>query len=394
MAIQNQLSIISGPAGTGKTTILVKIVKELKQLGYDVQLCAPTGRAAKRMSEVTNMKSVTIHNLLKFSAETKLPLYNRDFPLTRNCFIIDEASMIDLKIASYLFEAIQSGSKVVIIGDVHQLPSIGPGKMLSDLIECKFFPVKELNQVFRQSGTSYILDFATKVRNGEHLDFGTLPSKSDFKFAEMSGLKEIQNAIKQLVQRFVAAGKYDPFEDLQIITPIHAGPIGTKELNSHIQDILNPLKTTEVSYGDRIYRPNDKVIQLSNNPDKELVNGDIGKILRVNAKEKHIVVDFYGRVVDFYDEELFELDLGYVLTVHKIQGGECPFIIMPYHSSFGQFMLNRKLFYTAITRAKRQMLIVGEEEAVKNSIDNNDSDVRYCNLIPRLKSARMDHLFN
>jgi len=393
MPFDHQVSVISGPAGTGKTTIISKIIKEFKRLKYDIQLCAPTGRAAKRMMEVTGLNAKTVHHILGFNSETKLPSYNRSSPLGKTCYIVDEASMLDIKIASYLVDAIPDGSKLIIIGDEHQLPSIGPGTVLKDLLECELFPVKRLNQVFRQSEGSYLLDYATKIRNGESLDVKSLPKKCDFKHFNLSKTNQIKEGIRKLVTGFVQKGLYDIFDDLQIISPIHKGPIGVKELNSMIQDIINPNAKTELVYGSKVFRTGDKVIQLVNNPDKNVYNGDIGKIESISKKGKSIIVNYSGERMEYISEEIFELDLAYALTVHKVQGGEYPFVIMPFHSSFGTRMINRKLFYTAATRAKKQFVLLSDEATIQQAIDNNGSETRYCNLIGRLKEARLKTLF-
>lgn len=394
IAVENQVSVISGPAGTGKTTILVKIIDELKNAGYNIQLCAPTGQAAQRMKEVTGFPALTVHRLLQFDAKTKKPTVNRSFPLDKNCFILDEASMGDIKIISYLTDAIKNGSKLVIIGDIHQLPSIGPGKFLQDLIQCKYFDSADLNEVFRQKQTSQILEFATKIRRGETFDFSTLSKQDDFVFYQSNRTQTIQDALVKLVEKFVGTGKYDPFKDLQVITPVNKGPLGVGELNKRIQNVVNPHGNNELVYGNRVFREGDKVIQLQNNYDKHIYNGDTGVIVQINKRNKSVWVEFDSKPIEFYDEELFDMDLAYALTVHKMQGGECPFIFMPFHSCFGSFMLNRKLLYTAVTRAKRQLIMIGDEEAVQTSIENNLSEQRYCNLIPRIKSARMNTLFH
>lgn len=393
MAIKSQVSIVCGPAGTGKTTIVQKMINDLSALGYDIQLCAPTGRAAKRMTEVTKIKALTIHQLLGFDSETKRPFHDKDYPLEKTCFIVDEASMIDVKIASYLVQAIKSGCKLVIIGDVHQLPSIGPGKVLYDLLTAGLFPTKELKEIFRQKDESQILNVATKVRNGEQIDFSLLPSKSDFKMYNLKNQRDIKNLLKKLIERFHANDKYDIFEDLQVISPVHKGELGCISLNAMIQDIVNP-SGQEFRLGSKLIRKGDKVIQLNNNYDKHVYNGDTGRVVAVYPKDKEIVVRFDDTDISYIEEEIFEIDLAYCLTVHKVQGGEFPFILMPYHKAFGDFMLTRKLLYTAITRAKKQFVMIGDEDLVNQSILNNRSDVRYTDFINRLKEKRLLARYN
>lgn len=392
MSIKNPVSIISGPAGTGKTTIILKMIEELNRLGYKIELCAPTGRAAKRMREVTGMEAKTIHHLLLFEPFTKKPFFNRNNPLRKNCYILDESSMADLKVLSYLLDAIPDNSKVIILGDIHQLPSIGPGKVLEDLITFSDFPVKELEEVFRQSQNSYLLDVATKIRNGEKVDLRAIPKKSDVRFLSYDSQKKIKESLGNLLEKFMKT-KFNIFDDLQIVSPIHKGMLGTKELNSFVQDIVNPNIKNELVYGNKIFRVGDKVIQTKNNYDKEIFNGDIGRIQTIIPKEKYISVNYNGKIVEYHYEEIFEIDLAYVLTVHKVQGGEYPFVIFPIHECFGDFMLNRKLLYTAVTRAKRQLICIGSNEAFQKSIENNEVTARNCNLKGRLKEARLKMLF-
>lgn len=392
LALNNQLSIISGPAGTGKTTIVNKMIEEFKKLGYNIQLCAPTGRAAKRMAEVTKMKAKTVHHLLAFHAETKEPLYTRTNPLPATCYIVDETSMLDTKIASYLLAAVPSGSKVVIIGDEDQLPSIGPGTVLKDLLDCGFFATKRLTDVFRQKGGSHLLDTSMAIRKGESIDFPSFPEKCDFKLFNLTKPEHIRLALEKLVTNFVKTGQYDVFNDLQIISPIHNGPLGVVQLNALVQKIVNPNTKNELTFGSRTFREGDKVIQLTNDYDKKIYNGDIGRIITIEPKTKSILVDFQGKTFEYIGGDLFDIDLAYVLTVHKVQGGEYNYVLMPFHPSFGR-MVYRKLLYTAVTRAKKQFIMLSTASIIEQAIRNNDTEIRFCNLIGRLKEERLRKLF-
>ena len=392
MAIEQQIALISGPAGTGKTTVIREIIDRLKRLGHTIKLCAPTGAAAKQMFDLTGMHSRTIQSLLAFSPVTKTPIFNQSEPLEGTCFFVDESSMVDVKIMSFLADAIPSGAKLVIIGDAHQLPSVGPGRMLKDLLTCGFFPGKELSTVYRQSGDSKILEIATQIRKGEPIDLSLLPAKSDFKFYIQNDPYIIRKNLEQLVTRFMNNGKYNVFEDLQIVTPIHAGPLGTKELNSMLQNLINP-SGNEISVGDKTFREGDKVVQTRNNYDKKIFNGETGRIESISKRGKHMIVNFNGDFIEYVDDELFELELAYAQTVHRVQGREIPFVIAPFHSCFGAFMLHRKLLYTLMTRAKQQLIMLGQTEAFYQAALKDDIDVRHCNLIGRLKSARLVHVF-
>lgn len=393
-AIENNLYVISGAAGTGKTTVLSEIINTLEKGGYDIELCAPTGRAAKRMTDVTGKESKTILRLLGFNKFTKKPQFNRNNQLLANCYIIDEFSMADLISFSYLLEAIPDHSKLILVGDVNQLPSIGPGRVMKDLIDYSELPVAELTTIFRQKEKSELLDVATSIRNKKEIDFKKLSNKKDFRYLKTSGYENIKAELKKLILSFLANSNLDIYEDLQIVSPIHKTPIGTTELNSYVQELINPNPVSELNYGDKLFRTSDKVIQTKNNYDKKIYNGDVGRIVHINKKKKEIKVDYYGDVIDYVHEELFELELAYVLTVHKLQGGECPFVIMPIHQSYGDFMLNQKLIYTSITRAKNMMIIIGDEKLINKSINNSFLDNRRCNLKTRLKEARLKHLFN
>lgn len=392
LALKEQLAVISGAAGTGKTTIIKKIIEELIKTSHSIQLCAPTGRAAKRMKEVTGMKAKTIHHLLIVDPVTKLPYFNKTNPLPYDAYILDEASMPDIKIMSYLLEAIPDGAKLIIIGDVEQLPPVGPGRMFEDLLNCGFFKTKELTQIFRQANDSSIIKYATKVRNGEKLDVDNLPSKGQFKFLSTNHLNSMKKSIEKLITIFHSKKQYNIFDDLQIISPIHDGPIGVKELNSMVQDIVNS-NGIEFTLGNLVLRQGDKVLQNRNNSDKNVFNGDIGKVVYINPKTKTVTVEFEEGKVDYIQEEIFQLELAYVVTVHKAQGGEYPFVILPFHYSFGKHMINRKLLYTAITRAKKQLIIIGDGEAINCAIETDKTAVRYCNLITRLKEAQLKSLF-
>lgn len=392
LMLSSPLSIVSGAAGTGKTTILTKTIKTLEQNGFQIQLCAPTGRAAKRMKEVTNIQAKTIHHLLQFDRFTKAPQFTKREPLEKNCYIVDEVSMADIKLMSHLFEAIPNNSKVILVGDVNQLPSIGPGKFLKDLLTYEAFPSKVLTEIFRQKEGSCLLDVATKIREGEQFELDDLPKNSDFRFLNLHEPSQIKQSIRQLLERF-AQTNYDPFDDLQIITPIHKGSLGTMELNSYVQDILNPCQGNDLTYGNRLFRKHDKVIQTKNNYDKKIFNGDIGRIISLDAKSRYLLVKFDDETVEYNQEEIFELELAYVLTVHKVQGGEYPFIIMPYHGNFGRFMLNRKSLYTALTRAKTQAIFLGQWSAFQKSIATEQVSLRNCNLLGRLQEARLKNIF-
>lgn len=389
-AFRSQVCIISGPAGTGKSTIVKKIVKTHQDAGFKIKLCAPTGRAAKRLKEVTGKKAVTAHLLLGFHSATNHPMLGLRNPIEADCIIVDEASMLDIKLARFLVEAIKSGAKLIIIGDPNQLPSVGPGTVLKDLLDNEFFPKVELDEVYRQSG-GVLLDVATKIRKGESVDFNSIPSKSDFKLLKVSTQENIKSAIGQLVNRFMANKKYDILTDLQIISPINNGPIGVKELNKFLQNIINPKPKKELKMGYSIFRTGDKIVQNENNYDKKLFNGDIGFIVDIDLKSKTIIADFDGFLHSFSGEEIFNISLAYCSSVHKAQGGEYKFVIMPLHESYGR-MINRKILYTGGTRAKTAFISLSTEELFNKAISKSGEEVRYSTFVDRLKEQRLVNL--
>jgi exodeoxyribonuclease V alpha subunit len=392
LALESNVSIVLGPAGTGKTTILKKTMSILKKRGYHFQLCAPTGRAAKIMKEITGFDAKTIQMVLKYSKNSKHPHHTSANQLLQNCYVVDEFSMVDIKLMAAFLEAIPTGSKLIILGDSHQLPSVGPGKVLEDLVSFGRIPMKELNEVYRN--TSKILELATKVRRGEPVgNLAALKYSGDFVFREIKKVEEIKETIRRLVTEFHNHPTMDVFKDLQVVSPINNGILGVKELNLMIQDIVNPSTKNDLVFGDRIFRIGDKVLQNTNNDEKKVVNGDIGLIVKFDKRERFVTVDFDGRFVTYLDEEIFELDLAYALTVHKLQGGECKYMIFPFHTSFGVKMLYRKLLYTAWTRPKIKIWCLGEQAAIDQAIRCVDSDKRLTSLIDRLKESALQYLF-
>lgn len=399
------LLIINGPAGTGKTTVLKRIVDLIdshKNSGkkmsspdyYKIKLCAPTGRASERMKEVTKREAQTTHSLLLHNQITKLPMYNESNPLDFDCYIVDESSMKDTVLFSELLNAAKKGAKVIIVGDENQLPSIGPGNVLHELLHNSPFEKVTLTRVYRQGAESNILDLATAIRTGD-TDVTHLLSKKtkDFTYLPNENPFAMQKLILQTAEMLINKKDFNFYSDFQIITPIHKGPIGTIALNEGIQNLLNKKmgQRKSVTLGNKIFYVGDKVIHTTNNTEKKMFNGEIGKVMAVHGKT--LTVEFAGKkMVSYATDELFDLELAFATTVHKMQGSENAIILFPLHLSFG-VMLQRKLFYTGATRAKQKLMLMGSYAAIIKAISTDNTEERNCNLKQRLIESRLTHLF-
>ncbi|MFZ7132201.1 MAG: ATP-dependent RecD-like DNA helicase [Eubacteriales bacterium] len=399
-SIQNGVVIITGGPGTGKTTIINCILNIFKRLDYSVALAAPTGRAAKRMSESTGESAQTIHRMLEygFSMDDDIQSFerNKENPLEHDVIIIDESSMIDTQLMSHLLDAISLGTRIIFVGDIYQLPSVGPGNVLRDFIDCGIINVVTLTKIFRQAQESMIVVNAHKVLHGQ---FPILNEKDkDFFFLNSPTGDGIKRKILDLCQKRLQ--KYNFFEDVQIITPIKKGSVGVIELNRAVQQILNPPREgkNEKTVSSGIYRVGDKVMQIKNNYNKEwdsskngekgkgIYNGDIGIVENIINDKRKLVVLFDGDKKVLYDfDELDELMLSYAITVHKSQGSEFPVVIMPV-STGPSILQNRNLFYTAITRAKEMVILVGNKEVMRVMIKNTNNIHRYTGLRQRIEN--------
>ena len=384
-ALTQNVVIITGGPGTGKTTITRGILQALQQSRQKVLLAAPTGRAAKRLSEATGKDARTIHRLLEFKPPHGYER-NADHPLDGDVLIVDEASMIDIILMNALLNAVPEEMKLVIVGDTDQLPSVGPGNVLRDMIESDVIPVVRLTRIFRQAQKSRI------VMNAHRINEGNFPNisngrESDFFFLEQEDPEAAAEEIVNLIEnRLPRAYGVSPF-DIQILTPMQRGVIGAAALNTRLQQLLNPqeqvLHRGGIAFGER-----DKVMQIRNNYDKDVYNGDIGTVTKVDLDERLLYAEFDGRVVSYEVSELNELVLAYATTVHKSQGSEYPIVIMPIMMSHF-VMLQRNLIYTGITRAKRIMILVGQKKALAYCIHNLTVDQRNSRLRQRLQEKRM-----
>jgi exodeoxyribonuclease V alpha subunit len=385
-------AIITGGPGTGKTTLIRSIVAIFKAINKKVLLGAPTGRAAKRLSEVSREKACTIHRLLGFTysdgnSEQSFFGRDQDNPLEADVIIIDEASMIDTFLMYHLINAISPSSRLVLVGDVFQLPSVGPGNVLSDMISSQAIQVYYLNKIFRQSQQSQIIVNAHKVRNGELPDlhpFEENEQLTEFYFLEQDGPKNIAETIVSLCsQTLPSRFSLNPVSDIQVLTPMHKGDAGTINLNLLLQKEINESPIHMDSLGN-MFKLGDKVMHLKNNYQKEVFNGDIGVISSMDLHKKRLSVDYDGRVVDYDYAETDELTLAYAISVHKAQGSEYPAVILPLITQH-YMLLQRNVLYTAITRAKTVVILVGTQKALNIALSNDKPQKRLSGLSYRIQ---------
>ena len=406
-SIKNGLFILSGGPGTGKTTTINMIIRFFESEGMDIFLAAPTGRAAKRMTEATGFEAKTIHRLLELNSalsedDTRKANFerNQENPLEADVVIIDEMSMVDIQLFQALLKAILPGTRLILVGDVNQLPSVGAGSVLKDIIDSKMFPTVMLTKIFRQASTSDIIVNAHKINRGEKV---SLDNKSmDFFFLKRYDADKIINVtlqlIKQKLPKFVGASEYD----IQVLTPMRKGLLGVERLNTILQMYLNPPsdRKKEKEHGAIVFREGDKVMQIKNNYQLEweirskyglcidkgtgVFNGDTGIIEEINDFAETITVNFdEGRMVEYSYKLLDELELAYAVTIHKSQGSEYPAVVIPLLSG-PRMLMNRNLLYTAVTRAKKCVTIVGDDTTFEQMIENNSQQRRYSGLKDRL----------
>ncbi len=392
-AMRNKVMVITGGPGTGKTTIINAVLKTYSRLNTRALLAAPTGRAAKRMQAATGYPAMTIHRLLEFSFKAGGFQKNRDNPLACNLLIIDEASMLDTVLARHLFEAIPAEAVIILVGDVNQLPSVGPGNVLNDIIGSGVVPVVKLSEIFRQARSSRIVVNAHRVNHGEMPEYNPKGSLSDFYFIEQSDPQLVLDTILELVEsRIPSHFNVDPFNDIQVLTPMHKGVVGAGNLNRELQKKLNP-GAAGVTKGDLKYCLNDKVMQIRNNYDKDVFNGDIGTITHIDESDDTLRISFDEREVAYGFAELDEIVLAYAVSVHKAQGSEYPVVVMPVLTQH-YILLQRNLIYTAITRARRLVVLVGTRKALAIGISNNKIEGRFSRLKGRLQELKPGSVFN
>jgi len=387
--LTSRAAIITGGPGVGKTTLLNSILMILRAKGVKCLLCAPTGRAAKRLTETTGLEAKTIHRLLEVNPATGRFQRNEDQPLDCDLLIVDETSMVDVLLMYALLRALPKTSGLILVGDVDQLPSVGPGNALRDLIESGVVPVVRLTEVFRQAASSKIITSAHLIRQGKMPELRSAESGSDFYFVERDTPEEIAATLVKMVQNRIPNHlNLNPILDIQVLCPMNRGSIGVRELNTALQGALNPVRPGEAAaerFGWR-FQVRDKVIQTENHYKKEVFNGDIGIIEKIDPIEQELSIRFDDRLVQYEFGELDEVSLAYAVTIHKAQGSEFPAVVIPV--AMQHFMLlQRNLIYTGITRAKRLLVMVGQRKALGLAVRNDQSHNRYSGLLSRLNPA-------
>ena len=388
-ALRDKLVVITGGPGVGKTTI-VKAIVQLARIGQRrVALAAPTGRAAKRLSEATGQEAMTIHRLLEYAPHEGGFQRNHEEPLEADMVIVDEASMVDIQLFRSLLDAVRPGAQLVLVGDIDQLPSVGAGAVLDDVIASEAATVIRLTEIFRQAAESKIVVSAHCINRGELPDLAPpAAATTDFYFIGRDEPEAARELIIELVaERIPQKFGFDPVEQVQVLAPMHRGELGTAALNKALQERLNPAGTSpELVRGERVYRRGDKVMQLKNDYDKNVFNGDIGLVLSIDPQEGVMRVDFDGRIASYERAELDQLQHAYAVSIHKSQGSEYPVVVIPLATQH-YMMLQRSLLYTAVTRGKQLVVIVGSRRAVTLAVRNADAKRRHTWLAERVRAA-------
>ncbi|MFN4261010.1 MAG: ATP-dependent RecD-like DNA helicase [Gemmataceae bacterium] len=385
-AATQKVLVITGGPGVGKTTIVRAIVDIFAAKELHVELCAPTGRAAKRLSETTGREARTIHRLLEFDPVLGGFKKDRHDPLEVDLLIVDEVSMVDVVLMNQLLKAVPAEACLVLVGDVDQLPSVGPGTVLTDIIDSGMVPTVRLTEIFRQAGESWIVRAAHQVNQGERPE--SAPAhQGDFFFLSVNDPAVITERVITMVrERIPARFHFDPFRDIQVLTPMNRSELGVRNLNSLLQNVLNPARpgAIEIQRFGWTFRVGDKVLQTVNNYQKDVFNGDIGRVVDINKDDQEMLVNFDGREIPYDFNELDELALAYALTVHKAQGSEYPAVVIPLHTQH-YLLLQRNLLYTGITRGKKLVVVVGSPRALQLAVQRQDTNRRYTALRERLR---------
>ena len=386
LALRSKMMVITGGPGVGKTTIVNSILRILAAKATKLLLCAPTGRAAKRMAEATGMEAKTIHRMLEFDPQNFGFKHDGDNPLDCDLLVIDESSMIDVTLMQSLLKAVPSQAALLIVGDIDQLPSVGPGQVLADIIGSEAVPVVRLTEVFRQAANSKIITSAHQINEGRIPDLTPPDSEADFYFVPAADPEQAVPRIVELVQnRIPKRFGFDPIKDIQVLCPMNRGGVGARSLNVELQAALNPAGDKKVERFGWTYAPGDKVMQIENDYDKEVYNGDIGRVTDIDIDEGDVLVDFEGRTVTFSFGELDTLTPAYAATIHKSQGSEYPAVVIPIMTQH-YAMLQRNLIYTGVTRGKKLVVLVGQKKAVAIAVKNVSGRRRWSKLSDWLRS--------
>lgn len=383
-ATQSKIMVLTGGPGTGKTTIINAILKVFAEVGAKILLAAPTGRAAKRMAETSGRESKTIHRLLEYSPKEDGFARNENNPLACALLVVDEASMMDTMLLYHLLKAAPLGATLLFVGDVYQLPSVGPGNVLKDIIASGVVPVVELTEIFRQSAESAIICNAHLINKGEVPALESSKDRlSDFYFIRQNDPEKVADLIVDLVKNHIPRRFHlDSVDDIQVLTPMHKGAAGSANLNVRLQQALNT-QTRHLQRGDRKFFVHDKVMQIRNNYDKDVFNGDIGRIILLDTEERTLTVRYDERNVPYDWDELDEIVPAYAISIHKSQGSEYPAVVIPLMVQH-YMLLQRNLVYTGVTRGKKLVILVGESKAFHMAVNNNRMYKRHTRLARRL----------
>jgi exodeoxyribonuclease V alpha subunit len=387
-ACQHKVLVITGGPGVGKTTLVRSILEIFAAKKLKCVLAAPTGRAAKRLAETTDRTAKTLHRLLECDPASGEFKRNEQQPLTGDLFVLDETSMVDVVLGHQALRAITSEACLILVGDVDQLPSVGPGSVLADLIDSQAVPVVRLTEIFRQASESKIISAAYAINQGQMLTPSKQDELNDFYFIEADEPEDVQEMLVRLVKERIP-GRFglDPKADIQVLTPMNRSLLGARNLNQVLQEALNPTQGgPEVQRFGWTFRVGDRVIQNQNNYDRDVFNGDLGVVEKVNRIGQVMTVSFEGRLVEYDFGDLDEVALAYVLSIHKSQGSEFPCIVIPLHTQH-YLMLQRKLLYTAVTRGKRLVVVVGSKKALSMAIRRADTGQRHTALKKRLQET-------
>ena len=386
-ALTQKVSVLTGGPGTGKSTITGSIIQLLKERHASVLLAAPTGRAAKRLSETTGLQAKTIHRLLEFTPSEGVNFArDRENPLDADLIIIDETSMVDILLMNHLMNAVEVGSHILFVGDMDQLPSVGAGNVLRDLIESTVIPVIRLDTIFRQAEDSYIIVNAHRINSGE-MPLFPKEAVDFFLFPEIDAIKAADWVVDLVSQRVQNKFGFEPVRDIQVLTPMHRGACGVTELNERLQNALNPEdpRKAEVRHGARIFRVGDRVMQIRNDYDRQIFNGDLGMIAKIDTENHVVMVNFDERLVPCETIQLEELVHAYAISIHKSQGSEFPVVVIPLLMQH-YMMLQRNLLYTAVTRARKLVVMVGDKKSIGMAVRNNKIALRNTRLKERLQT--------
>ena len=380
--------VLTGGPGCGKTFTTRTIVALWKAMGKSIALAAPTGRAAQRLNEMTGIEAVTLHRLLEFEPATMGFKRGSDNLLPATAIVVDEASMLDLFLAHSLLKAISTNAQLLLVGDVDQLPSVGPGQVLKDLIESGSIPVVRLTQVFRQAATSAIVSVAHQINQGNYPSIERISDQPSTNCLWHNGGQTPEHGVQligELIKEFLPQRGFNPASDVMVLAPMSRGAVGTRSLNQVLQELINPPSDNkpQLARGGSVFRVGDRVIQLKNDYKREVFNGDLGVIDEINTTEQEVIIKYDQRLVTYDYADLNEINLAWSISIHKSQGSEYPVVILPLYMTH-YIMLSRNLFYTGLTRAKKLGIVIGPKKAIALAVKQQQQLSRYTRLKERL----------